>query len=216
MIRRTLLISMFILLVVLNINMVGGDDIDVTATYNGTRTLEWHDYDVYVLHPSQGQRITVTARVLNGTEVDFYVFTENQFNLYENESRMFVVTWDSEEVVSCSWSTTSSTVHCFVVDNMIYSDTGAFPLDNVTYEITVQYEDIITHTEPTDDSSGGIFSWFYDNICLSVCGILILMAIITCMWFFTTPKQGPGQPAPKQAPHQLARPEDQKKEQGES
>ena len=104
-------ISILVLFLISNINTACADEFDVTGTYQGTRTLEWLDYDVYVLHPSQGQRITVTARVLSGTEVDFYVFTENQLNVYENEStRWFVVTWDSEEVMSSSWSTTSSTI----------------------------------------------------------------------------------------------------------
>ena len=197
------IIVAYMLLVSCITMLVRADEYEVNDDFSRTGSLEFHEYDVYEVTPIFAHTLYINITTQNSSVIDFYLMDESQLRRYEAYED-FRVLIDKENSTSCNFVIPWQQTMYLVVDNMLFSSTGAFPDLNVTYEIEIGFMSnyYIESTDTENDDDGGntadtdnsdsIISEIGDSLCSNVFFILIFMVIMTCVWFFSKPKEGKG------------------------
>jgi hypothetical protein len=177
--RKSILLVLFVSLVFLIPNGgVVATEYDAAGDVDETRVVERMSYDSYRLR-GNGRIVDITLKVKSGGQLDIYLLSDSQYVDYKNPfAPSFNTVESSQKVRSFSWSG-KDVSHVLVVDNDLVSQSGAIPLNNETYEISISYSEIPV----TENILGFILS--------PIGGFLIVAILVagTITYLFSVPKK---------------------------
>ena len=159
--------------------MVSAMEYDVPDNIIETRVVGEDEWDSYQLY-AEDKQVVINVKAISAGAVDFYLMTNPQYKDYKD---IFAVRFGyvekSENAATFSWAK-SGVDYVFIIDNAEITNTGAVPVGNVTYEISIKYSD----KGFFDSNTCGVSNQF-----CTLCGAFILLAIITTSWLYRAPKQ---------------------------
>ncbi|MFH0816369.1 MAG: PKD domain-containing protein [Methanobacteriota archaeon] len=163
----------------------------VNRSMTTVRDLKGLDHATYYF-PMGLRDVNVQITITYGGNVDFYIFgSESELDIYENEhTRWFVAEQSVENTTTFTTVLANSHNYYLVLDNEYYSVEGAMPTGVVSYEIQVNSISGSTAQDTSNNHTSeeyGIIAWIQNNICASMCSIIILMAIVTTYWLLSRP-----------------------------
>jgi len=176
--KARLIVLAITLLFTLSAGNTVGERYDAASDIATTREIEYDSWDAYELHGS-GKKVDISVSIVEGTSVDFYLFTEDQYDDYTNPFAT-QMGYEANKEITKTYSYSGSNVnYVFVIDNADISQSGATSTGNVTYEIEIKYSEMSI----TDN----LVSFLTSGFC--ICGGAIVLAVITSLWLYTVPKQ---------------------------
>ena len=137
---RLIICTLIFILISIN-SEVQAKEYSVPASMDDTRIVDYESWDSYKIL-ANNREVNIEVEVLSGGFVDFYVLTKSQFDDYKDPAATeFDFEEMEENISSFSWSG-SRGIYYLVIDNIEITVSGAFPIDDVTYQIDVTYSEI--------------------------------------------------------------------------
>lgn len=133
----------------------------------------WHAYKVDVAF---GSSVTVSFRAQG--IVDYFVFTESQYNEYTNPS-VPRIGYEASQMNTQDYTyPTGRSGLVFVIDNARITEVGAIPTGEVTYTLTVAYT-----------SRSILDALFVQSPCPGWIALAIVLVLGSSYWVLTPPKR---------------------------
>ncbi len=176
--RARIIVLTITLFFMLSAGSAGGARYEPKSNVSATRDIDYDGWDSYKLHAS-GKKVDISVTIVEGTSVDFYIFTESEYDEYTDPSAMQMGYETKSEVVKSFNYSGSNIEYLLVIDNADISTTGAMSTGNVTYDIDIKY----TEMSLAENLMALLCSGF------GLCGVVILLVAATSFWLYTVPKQ---------------------------
>lgn len=111
-------------------------------TPNGTFTVSDDSYDFFTFELDGSQVLDLNIEVTSGTDIDFYILTDQQFDKYKDPNAASFK-WESFDEDTTSWDKVFDEDGDFVlvIDNAEISQSGATPTGDVTYDVELEVRD---------------------------------------------------------------------------
>jgi hypothetical protein len=174
---RSILIFSLLILILQNISIdVQGKSYTVTDDLKETHEVAPYLHNSYNID-SVDKKFEVEVNVIEGSSLDFYLLTEEQYSDYKRSlTQGFEYVEVKENSKRVSWKDADEKL-VFVVDNAPISASGAIPTDNVTYEIVIKYSEL---------------NFFERNFCYSgtlLCPAMFFSVLAVYYWLNSVPKK---------------------------